>query len=107
MITAIIKPGREKPLLRRHPWVFSGAVKRISGEPETGETVEILQDKYEAFVAARGSHQLPTAFARLAVDINAFLDTFASNHILAVDGTYIEELIHLCRLFDIEPVVYR
>ena len=37
----ILKPGREKSLKRRHPWVFSGAVARVQGSPETGETVEI------------------------------------------------------------------
>ncbi len=25
----ILKPGREKSLKRKHPWVFSGAVARI------------------------------------------------------------------------------
>ncbi len=40
MMAAIyLKPGREKALLRRHPWVFSGALARLEGEPEMGETV--------------------------------------------------------------------
>ncbi len=29
----ILKPEREKSLLRRHPWVFSGAVERLTGRP--------------------------------------------------------------------------
>ena len=37
----ILKPGREKSLLRRHPWVFSGAVAQVQGEPEAGATVRI------------------------------------------------------------------
>jgi 23S rRNA (cytosine1962-C5)-methyltransferase len=37
----ILKPGREKSLLRRHPWVFSGAVARVQGDPESGETVAV------------------------------------------------------------------
>lgn len=37
----ILKPGREKSLLRRHPWVFSGAVARVEGDPETGDTVVV------------------------------------------------------------------
>ena len=37
----ILKPGREKSLKRRHPWVFSGAVARVEGEPGIGETVDI------------------------------------------------------------------
>lgn len=37
--TVWLKRGREKSLLRRHPWVFSGAVERIDGTPGVGETV--------------------------------------------------------------------
>ena len=37
----ILKPGREKSLKRRHPWVFSGAVAKIQGQPGAGETVEV------------------------------------------------------------------
>lgn len=71
-----------------------------------GETVELPPEKVAAFAAARGSHPLPTAFARLDADIDAFLNNFASNHILAVDGSYTAELVHLCRLLDVEPVVW-
>lgn len=41
----ILKSGREKSLLRLHPWVFSGAVARINGNPCLGETVDILTSK--------------------------------------------------------------
>lgn len=37
----IVKPGREKSLLQRHPWLFSGAIAKIAGKPESGETVAI------------------------------------------------------------------
>ena len=37
----ILKPGREKSLLRRHPWVFSGAIDRLDGVPESGESVQV------------------------------------------------------------------
>ena len=37
----ILKPGREKSLLRRHPWVFSGAVAREEGGPQSGDTVAV------------------------------------------------------------------
>ena len=36
-----LKPKREKSLLNRHPWVFSGAIARIAESPRPGETVEI------------------------------------------------------------------
>ena len=37
----IIAAGKEKALLRRHPWVFSGAVKSIEGSPVDGDLVDI------------------------------------------------------------------
>ncbi len=40
--TLNLKPGREKSLLRRHPWVFSGAIDRVNGNPASGETVDLL-----------------------------------------------------------------
>jgi 23S rRNA (cytosine1962-C5)-methyltransferase len=36
-----LKPGRERSLLRRHPWVFSGAVGKVHGSPQSGDTVEL------------------------------------------------------------------
>ncbi|MBT3339143.1 MAG: methyltransferase domain-containing protein [Anaerolineae bacterium] len=37
--------GREKSLYRRHPWIFSGAIGRVDGDPKSGETVDILDAK--------------------------------------------------------------
>lgn len=48
MADLILKPGREKSLLRRHPWVFSGAIERLEYEkapPAPGETVRIVDSK--------------------------------------------------------------
>jgi 23S rRNA (cytosine1962-C5)-methyltransferase len=42
MSAVILKPGREKSLLRRHPWLFSGAVHRVEGDPASGATVDLL-----------------------------------------------------------------
>jgi len=36
-----LKQGKEVPLLRHHPWVFSGAVKDVEGKPEEGSLVEV------------------------------------------------------------------
>ncbi|MCA9936011.1 MAG: 23S rRNA (cytosine(1962)-C(5))-methyltransferase RlmI, partial [Anaerolineales bacterium] len=40
--TLVLKPGREKPVLNRHPWVFSGAIARVSGSPTPGDVVEVV-----------------------------------------------------------------
>lgn len=37
----ILKLGKEQSLQRFHPWVFSGAIKRIDGSPSEGEIVEV------------------------------------------------------------------
>lgn len=42
MAAVQLKPGREKSLVRRHPWVFSGAVAKVIGNPQIGDTVEVL-----------------------------------------------------------------
>ncbi|HEX8992716.1 MAG TPA: class I SAM-dependent methyltransferase [Anaerolineales bacterium] len=42
MPSLILKPGREKSLLRRHPWVFSGAIERVDEGMASGATVDIL-----------------------------------------------------------------
>jgi len=40
-----LKPGREKSVLRRHPWIFSGAVGRVDGSPGDGETVKMVNSQ--------------------------------------------------------------
>ncbi|MCH8568491.1 MAG: class I SAM-dependent rRNA methyltransferase [Balneolales bacterium] len=49
----ILKAGREKSLLRRHPWVFSGAVKQVTGNPEAGDTIEVCSSNGD-FLAKAG-----------------------------------------------------
>ena len=41
----ILNPGREKSVLLRHPWIFSGAVQAVKGDPNSGETVDVLSSK--------------------------------------------------------------
>ena len=52
--TIILKPGREKPLRRRHPWIFSGAIDRVSPTVAAGETVQVLSS--DGSYAATGSY---------------------------------------------------
>ena len=37
----VIAPGKEKAVLRRHPWIFSGAVARMEGRPAEGDLVDV------------------------------------------------------------------
>ena len=47
-----LKAGRDKSLKRRHPWIFSGAVARVDGEPASGETVLVKAGGQPIAVAA-------------------------------------------------------
>ena len=48
--TIILKPGKERALLRRHPWVYATGVSKVLGKPKSGETVRI-QDSKGKFLA--------------------------------------------------------
>jgi 23S rRNA (cytosine1962-C5)-methyltransferase len=34
-----LRDGRERSVIRRHPWIFSGGIDKVSGDPEPGDTV--------------------------------------------------------------------
>ncbi|TCJ12811.1 methyltransferase domain-containing protein [Parasulfuritortus cantonensis] len=40
----ILFPGKERSVLRRHPWLFAGSVGRLEGKARPGDTVEVLAD---------------------------------------------------------------
>jgi 23S rRNA (cytosine1962-C5)-methyltransferase len=48
----LLKPGREKAIRNRHPWIFSGAVARIKGHVEEGEVVTVRN--HQGLFLARG-----------------------------------------------------
>jgi 23S rRNA (cytosine1962-C5)-methyltransferase len=41
MSRIVLKPGKERSLLRRHPWIYASAVARVDGEVASGATVEV------------------------------------------------------------------
>jgi 23S rRNA (cytosine1962-C5)-methyltransferase len=47
-----LKKGREKSLLRRHPWIFSGAIHHVDGEPASGSTVDLLSSDQQFLARA-------------------------------------------------------
>lgn len=42
MASITLRPGRERPVLQRHPWVFSGAIASVRGGPTSGTVVDVL-----------------------------------------------------------------
>lgn len=43
--TVFLKPRKEESLIRRHPWVFSGAIRKIDGHPKDGDLVKVCANK--------------------------------------------------------------
>ncbi len=65
----ILKSGKEQSIRRFHPWIFSGAIKKIYGEPAEGDIVTVYDNK-ENFLAF--GHYQPGS---IAVRILSFEDT--------------------------------
>ncbi len=64
----ILKSGKDQSVLRRHPWIFSGAIKKMEGEPSEGDVVAVYDNK-DNFLA-RGHYQPGS----IAVRILTFMD---------------------------------
>ena len=44
-VKIVLKSGKDQPALRFHPWVFSGAIKKIYGNPVEGDVVDVYDNK--------------------------------------------------------------
>ena len=67
-----LKPGKEESLKRFHPWVFSGAIARVEGEPEEGEIVDVYTSKKE-FIAC-GHFQIGSIAVRVLSFVQETID---------------------------------
>ncbi|MCQ2606969.1 MAG: class I SAM-dependent rRNA methyltransferase [Bacteroidales bacterium] len=47
MIKITLRPGKEQSVKRLHPWIFSGAIAKMTGEPEEGELVQVYSSEKE------------------------------------------------------------
>jgi len=52
-----LKPGREKSVLARHPWIFGSAIEKVEGEPLNGEVVTVRDHFKEEICQAAYSQQ--------------------------------------------------
>ena len=78
----VLKPGREKSLRHRHPWIFSGAIDRVIGAPQPGDTVE---------VRSRDDQRLALAAYSPASQIRARVWTFDESE--PIDAAFFERRI--------------
>lgn len=67
-----LKLGKEESLKRFHPWVFSGAIARVEGEPEEGEIVDVYTSKKE-FIAC-GHFQIGSIAVRVLSFVQETID---------------------------------
>ncbi len=79
----VLNPGREKSVLLRHPWIFSGAVQSVKGNPVSGETVDVVTSKGDWLCRAAYS---PTS------QIRARIWTWSQDE--AVDEAYFSKRIN-------------
>jgi 23S rRNA (cytosine1962-C5)-methyltransferase len=47
MVEIKLKKGKEKAVLQRHPWVFSGALEKVKGSPQNGDVVKVTSANNE------------------------------------------------------------
>jgi 23S rRNA (cytosine1962-C5)-methyltransferase len=59
-VKIVLKSGKEQSLRRFHPWVFSGAIKKMYGNPVEGDLVDVYDNK-EEFLAV--GHYQPSSIA--------------------------------------------
>ena len=64
MAYIVLKPGKQKSVLRFHPWVFSGAIANVIGNPQSGETVDVV-DSDQNFLARAAYSPMSQIRARI------------------------------------------
>ncbi len=77
-VKIILKSGKDQSVKRFHPWIFSGAIKKIYGNPVEGDIVDVFDNK-DAFLAT--GHYQPgsiavriLSFEKIEPDIDFFRD---------------------------------
>lgn len=103
MIDVILKKGKEKAALQRHPWIFSGAIEKVKGEPVNGEVVKVFAADKSFLAYGYYNNQSRVAVRLLEWEENATIDKdwyqeklkraiAARGHVLSNGGT------NTCRL---------
>jgi len=60
LVKIVLKSGKEQSVRRFHPWIFSGAIKKMHGNPVEGDLVEVYDNK-DSFLAI--GHYAPSSIA--------------------------------------------
>ena len=92
--TIILKKGKDQSLQRFHPWVFSGAVAKIEGDPQNGDIVRV--QSFDGTLLGKGHFQRGSIMVRMLVwDNSAIDDAFWQNRIQAAYTQRLNTLVSL------------
>jgi len=101
-----LKAGREKSLRHRHPWVYSGAIERVSGVATPGDIVDVLDSRGNFLARGYCNTESKIAVRVLAWDDRAIDDAFWSERIHAAvhrrDTLLADSATTACRLVHAE-----
>ena len=72
MKSIILKRGKDESLKRFHPWIFSGAIHHVDGNPEEGDIVTVFTSENEYI--ATGHYQIGSIMVRVLSFENETID---------------------------------
>ena len=78
-----LRAGREKSLRHRHPWVYSGAIDRVTGSPAPGDIVDVVDSRGALLGRGYCNPQSKIAVRMLAWDDTPIDDAFWSGRVQA------------------------
>ncbi len=94
-IKVVLKSGKDQSMRRFHPWVFSGAIKKIYGEPAEGDIVSVYDNKDEFL--GLGHYQIGSiairivSFAEVEINDQFWEDKITKAYQLRVDQGIIDD----------------
>lgn len=102
MIDVLLKKGKEKAVLQRHPWVFSGAIERVNGKPANGDIVRLTNIKGDFMAYGFYNDQSRVALRLLEWEEGVIVDDnwFRNKVVIAVAGrsNLLNSSTNACRL---------
>lgn len=91
---AILLDGKEKSLSRRHPWLFSGALKRVEKGVQEGDVVRVFSNNGDFLCVGLWQS------GSIAIKILSFEDVEINHGFMVERVRKAVELRRLCGLFD-------
>ncbi|MBS0543361.1 MAG: class I SAM-dependent methyltransferase [Proteobacteria bacterium] len=74
MAQLILKPGKERSLFRRHPWIFAGSVERLDGRARPGDTITVVTADGKPLARAAWSPESQIRARVWSFDVDAAID---------------------------------